>query len=251
MYIDQTNQELMLKLTSIIKCTYQNKDPQQATCFFCKKENGKVILITNKHVLENALTAQLYLTVLTNQTNTTSNYYISINLSLAEVKLHSEYDIATLNYSLVEESLKKQNLQPHITTLNEIGILTNYDSLDIIQDILMIGYPDGLINKPDNAPITRTGITATAINSNYLGNNLFLTDVPTFGGSSGSPILIATSEGKIRLVGINFKTYLHEVPVYDKKYGESDRNIIGYTSIPNDIGVAVNSRVIKEMVDLY
>ena len=135
--------------------------------------------------------------------------------------------------------------------LNEAGIFVNYDELDFIQEILMVGYPDGIIDLVTNNPVVRTGVTATPIRHKYNNQEIFLMDIPSFWGSSGSPILIATEAGKIRLVGINFETELNERPVYDKTYKDSTKNIIGYVRIPNDIGRAVNSKIIKEMLDQY
>lgn len=251
MYIDKDNQELMLKLTSKIECTYSNQTPKQATCFFYGTANNKIILVTNKHVFKDALTAQLYLTAKDATTGDVKNYDVTIPLTDSSVKFHQDYDIGTFDFTESYNSLQKKNLIPEITTLKEIGIFTDYDSLDIVQEIIMLGYPDGTINATINNPVVRTGVTATAIKYKYNGKNLFLTDIPTFGGSSGSPILIATKEGKLRLVGVNSQTRFHQAAVYDDKHGKKDRNVVGYVEIPNSIGIAVNSVVVKEMLDMY
>ena len=59
-----------------------------------------------------------------------------------------------------------------------------------IEDILMIGYPDGMSDSKNNLPIVRRGITATDYKIDYEGEKEFLIDASIFKGSSGSPILI-------------------------------------------------------------
>lgn len=250
MNINQQTQELLLKVTSIIKCTYPNTAPKQATCFFCQKMDGRIILVTNKHVFENALTAELFLTIHNTDTNGYENRNFRLNLG-NDIKHHQNYDISTLDFTNINETLKSNNTTPQISAIKEAGILTDYDNIDFIQELLMIGYPDGIIDSSTNNPVIRTGVTATPIKYKYNDQEVFLTDLPTFWGSSGSPILIANNNGSVKLVGIAYRTELNERPVYDKQCGNPDRNIIGYVQIPNDIGRAVNSRIIKEMLDLY
>ena len=250
MIINQQTQELLLKVTSKIICTYSNAESKQATCFFCQKTDGRIILVTNKHVFENAVTADLYLTILNNNTQAYENKTLSITIG-NDIKHHAKYDISTLDFTNINDSLKMSNLTPQITMINETAVVTDYDNLDFIQEILMIGYPDGIIDLIKNNPVVRTGVTATPIKHKYNNEEVFLTDIPTFWGSSGSPILIPDGNGSVRLVGLNYETILNERPVYDKNAGSSDRNIIGYVQIPNDIGIAISSIIIKEMLDLY
>ena len=43
------------------------------------------------------------------------------------------------------------------------------ESLDAIEEIVMIGYPNGLWDSVNNMPIARRGITATPVYLNYEG----------------------------------------------------------------------------------
>ncbi len=80
-----------------------------------------------------------------------------------------------------------------------------FDSLDIAQDVLFVGFPLGLGTSANPQPIIRGGIIA------YLDDTIksYLLDAQVFGGSSGSPIFTTgTSRGGIprikerKLVGI-------------------------------------------------
>jgi hypothetical protein len=61
-------------------------------------------------------------------------------------------------------------------------------SLPDIQQVLVIGYPNGLWDHFNNMPIARRGTTATHALARYAGKRNFLVDVAAFQGSSGSPV---------------------------------------------------------------
>lgn len=63
-------------------------------------------------------------------------------------------------------------------------------TLGPIEDVIMIGYPIGLIDEYNNKPIVRKGITATSYCLDYSGKKEFLIDIACYQGSSGSPIFI-------------------------------------------------------------
>jgi len=59
-----------------------------------------------------------------------------------------------------------------------------------IEPIAMVGYPSGLWDSANNAPIVRRGSTATHPLVHYEGRPEFLIDAACFPGSSGSPIFL-------------------------------------------------------------
>lgn len=85
-------------------------------------------------------------------------------------------------------SLFSADLIPSETDLNALGA---------IEDVTMIGYPNGLWDYHNNLPIVRRGITATPAYSDYCGNKEFLVDMACCPGSSGSPVLLY-NEGTYR-----------------------------------------------------
>ena len=66
----------------------------------------------------------------------------------------------------------------------------NIQELTPVEDIVMIGYPIGLIDEVNNKPVVRKGITATDIRLDYNGRKEFLIDAACFHGSSGSPVFL-------------------------------------------------------------
>lgn len=69
----------------------------------------------------------------------------------------------------------------------------NNSDLDAIEEVLFIGYPNGILDEVNLSPITRRGITATPIHLDYQGEPTFLMDASVFPGSSGSPVLISNT----------------------------------------------------------
>ncbi len=55
-------------------------------------------------------------------------------------------------------------------------------------NVLMIGFPNGLMDHANNLPLTRRGILATPYHADYNGQPDFVVDIAAFGGSSGSPV---------------------------------------------------------------
>ena len=67
--------------------------------------------------------------------------------------------------------------------------------LDAVEDVLMVGYPNGLWDEINNYPLIRKGITATHpavpfFRHEYPNVPLTVVDIASFGGSSGSPVFI-------------------------------------------------------------
>lgn len=65
------------------------------------------------------------------------------------------------------------------------------ENLDAIEEIMFIGYPDGLYDPLNYTPIARKGITATPLQLDFGGDPAFLIDATAFPGSSGSPVFAA------------------------------------------------------------
>jgi len=99
--------------------------------------------------------------------------------------------------------------------------------LDAIEDVVFVGYPNGIWDQKNYIPIARTGTTATPLSIDYEGQKKFLIDASVFGGSSGSPVFIyksgafATKGGPTKIgtlfyfvgvvAAVYFKTAAHDI----------------------------------------
>lgn len=91
----------------------------------------------------------------------------------------------------IQESINIGN-EVYYKSLNTNLIINDEDAKNLrpIEDVIMIGYPIGLIDEYNNKPIVRKGITATSYFLDYNGKKEFLIDIACYQGSSGSPVFI-------------------------------------------------------------
>ena len=147
----------------------------------------------------------------------------------------------------------------------EDGIPSNelLATLSGVEDITMVGYPNGIWDTHNNMPIARRGITATSVKHDYEGLPQFLIDCACFPGSSGSPVMIfnqgiiTDAAGNVRtgsrvlLLGVLYAGPQHEAE------GEIDvvdipmqRVSIALTRIPNHLGFVVKARKLLDFKPL-
>ena len=119
-------------------------------------------------------------------------------------------DLCAINISQIFQILTDNNKNLDWQFLEENNVLnTNLvEEIKSVENIFMIGYPDGLMDEVNNRPLIRTGITSTSSIIRYNGEKLFIVDLPCFPGSSGSPIFISegpriTKEGSL-IAGVPF-----------------------------------------------
>lgn len=120
-------------------------------------------------------------------------------------------------------------INPYIENFSSAGIKIAYSAFDnsvlpnesdlidydLVEDVFMIGYPNGLYDSVNNKPLVRKGITSTHLKDDYNGLREFVIDAACFPGSSGSPIVkyelgqrhdkfgnISFGSSRIKLLGI-------------------------------------------------
>ena len=143
----------------------------------------------------------------------------------------------------------------------ETSLIPNAEQIDDllgIEEIIMIGYPNGLWDETHNKPIIRKGITASHPKFNYNGKKEFLIDAACFPGSSGSPVFIlcegafTTKSGglyggtKFFLLGTLYAGPQHTVTGQIVVTPINNLPTI-YTSIPNNLGFVIKSERILEL----
>lgn len=69
--------------------------------------------------------------------------------------------------------------------------------LDVIEEVVFIGYPAGYYDRKNLLPIARRGITASAVQLDYNGRPEFLVDGAVYFGSSGSPVFIIREQSDL------------------------------------------------------
>lgn len=162
--------------------------------------HGEVpVLITNKHVLAGARLIGLTFHAATGDKEKPvpeqgPGRLIAISSDHAAIFEHPDpdVDLAAIPLMPIVEHVVRMGWHPYIKCLCAKQLPNNSikEGLGSIEEIFMVGYPNGLSDTANNFPIVRRGITSTPFCSDYLGRKEFLADVPVYGGSSGSPIFV-------------------------------------------------------------
>ena len=148
------------------------------------------ILVTNKHVIENDKNKEVRFFLHLKEGELPVDK-TAVNLK-TEWFFHDHQDLAFCFVAPLLFELKKQNKEVFFAGLGEDIIWSNekLNELTAVEDVFMVGYPNGLWDEKNNLPLIRKGITAShpAIDFNRLG--IGVVDMACFPGSSGSPIFI-------------------------------------------------------------
>lgn len=88
--------------------------------------------------------------------------------------------------------LSKQGKKVFLITLDPSLVPSDAELADLtsLEDLLVVGYPDGIIDRAHNIPVFRRGITATPAYIDFNNAKEFLIDAAIFPGSSGLPVLL-------------------------------------------------------------
>lgn len=232
---------------------------------FLEKEGRYVpVIVTNKHVISNASVGKFYVTLAKSDgfPDTGKHRLFEIQNFESQCIKHPDPNVdlaAFLIGPLVNqvaasgENLFYVPLQTSLIPSDE-----ERESFSPMEDIVMIGYPNGIWDSINNLPVIRKGITATHANVAWNGSNEFLTDIASFPGSSGSPVFLANIGGymdnkgntymgshRIRLLGVHYAGAMHTASGEIKIVKAPTSNVpVPITQIPNNIGVAINSKEI-------
>lgn len=222
------------------------------------------VIITNKHVIANSVIGKFHVTFANTE-------------GLPDTGNHQQFQFDNFEQRCIKHPDPNVDLAafligPLVNQIQQSGNRLFYIPLqtDLIpsdeeratyssmEDIVMIGYPNGIWDATNNLPVIRKGITATHSNVAWNGKNEFLTDVASFPGSSGSPVFLANIGGymdnrgntfmgthRIKLLGVHYAGAMHTASGQIEIVTAPTSNVpVPITQIPNNIGVAINSKEI-------
>jgi hypothetical protein len=131
---------------------------------------------------------------------------------------------------------------------------------DVVEEILMIGYPNGLADEANNLPIFRKGVTATHPEMDYNGKKEFLIDIASYKGSSGSPIVLYEEIVKKRkfphnhyqdaskpcLLGIIYQGELIEIEETSDELLEKQESSMRSLQVAMHLGNVIRAELLKD-----
>lgn len=223
-------------------------------------------IVTNRHVFQNAVQSDFHYTLADADGRSTGRHerFFIYDFSKAWIAHPDPHvDLAILPTQPLFEELNKLGKRPFYINLSQ-GVIASPEmlaSLDAIEDVTMIGYPNGLWDDVNNLPIVRRGITATSVAYEYRGKKEFLIDAACFPGSSGSPVFIYNSGSfsgsggglnigtRLMLIGVLFAGHIHTavgeikvVPI------PTATRPIPISQIPNNLGICIHASRILDFV---
>jgi hypothetical protein len=175
-------------------------------------------LVTNNHVLVGADMLHVRLHLRRDDHPSGETVDCAIGLTATRLYRHPTADLCAVAIAPVLLNVHNQGRLLRITIFDSsfVPMDDEWESFDSLEEVIMIGCPNGLTDEINNLPIVRRGITATSVTKLYNGKPEFMVDMACFPGSSGSPIIIFNKGGyydrdsntlelskvRIKLVGI-------------------------------------------------
>jgi len=233
---------------------------------FLEKEGMHIpCIITNKHVINGAISGSFHLTVRNADETPNLGEYLTFTFVNFEQRWigHPDpaIDLAIFLIGPILNEAQSQGKLIHYMPLDKSALPSKelLDSLPTMEEIIMIGYPNGIWDAKHNLPIIRRGITATHPRLPCNGKPEFLIDAACFPGSSGSPVFLAnigsfvSPDGalcagtRIALLGTLYAGPQHtatgdvvivEVP--------TDTKAMAISTIPNNLGLVIHASKILD-----
>ena len=257
--------ESLLHTTVRLECALNNNRTSTGTGFFfafAVDENSHVpVIVTNKHVITNSKVGTFVLTKSNTQGEpvfgATERISIDAFESLWLKHPDPNVDLAVFPVAQLYRDAEARGIKFYAPPLPEALIPSPEQIAELsgIENITMIGYPNGIWDQKNNLPIVRRGITATSPKHDYNGLPMFVFDCACFPGSSGSPVLIFDQGGymdakgtmhlggsRIMLLGILFAGPQHvaegEIQTINVPLAQVP---ISLSKIPNNLGFVVKS----------
>lgn len=221
-------------------------------------------LVTNKHVYDG--TSKIRLTFPTEN----ESYKIEIGckqvMTLDESILkfvifhpNKNIDLAILNVSKCFRLSEEKGNSLYRSPLDNSLLLSDdeWKSLDAMEEIIMIGYPNGLIDHVNNLPLIRKGITSSHPSYDFNGRKEFVIDAACFPGSSGSPVFLYNTGDYFDKANIRFNSYkrvkflgiLYAGPT-SSAYGQVLKGEKTTTPIMLNLGYVIKANVLEDFSPL-
>lgn len=256
--------EELIHSTLRIECETDNGVSSGSGYFYAFLEEDKGFhvpcIVTNKHVIRGANKGKFFLSVKNEAGEVDLGNHFPVVFDDFESQWighpNENVDLAIFPLAPIFRQADEQGINLHYVMLGK-NVLANEELLNklpTMEEIIMIGYPNGIWDEKHNLPIIRKGITATHPKLPYNGKPEFMIDAACFPGSSGSPVFLANigsfmnengalcAGTRISLLGTLYAGPQHtatgEVRVVNVP---TSTKPISISSIPNNLGLVIHS----------
>lgn len=197
--------ELMFYSTARIVAGTGDTVTGTGTGFFmelAKVEDGRCLpaIVTNKHVIQGCDYVEFRFSL--GESQPSGEYHnAKVALTAQRIILHPDASVDLCAIIIGDISAYMRSIGKPIfycsVGFEIIPTDDEWNSFDAIEEVTMVGCPNGLYDEANNLPIARRGITATPLFKKYNGKNEFLVDMACFPGSSGSPVFSYSPHGYV------------------------------------------------------
>jgi hypothetical protein len=256
----------LIHTTLRIECHDKHGNASSGTGFlvgFCLEGDKTVpTIVTNKHVIDGAAVGLFHLTLKDGGGGPLYGQHVAVPArdfeSLWVRHPDPEVDLAAFKLAPVLHWLRQQGKEVFYIswTTDMLADTAFMNGLSAVEDVLMIGYPNGLWDSRNNLPIVRKGITATPPFIDFEGRPEFVIDCACFPGSSGSPVVLCNvggyvsktagvmlGQGRVKVLGTLWGGPQHTAPGEIKVVPvPTSMQPIAFSKIPNNLGYCVKAQ---------
>lgn len=260
----------MAKSTVRIECSNTERASVGSSfyCVFPLKTLGNVpVLITNRHVVEGFTDIQIILSTAQDARQATPERCRVLEYDQLDKIVYFHEDPKIDLAAILLRPILDSNVNDGSTIyLEEISLKDFSDEgiesqLRFVEDVLVVGYPQGQWDSTRNLPLFRRGITASPAMLDYNGDSKFLIDCSIFPGSSGSPVFLYNYPVYIESGTVNFEErcallgIVSSVLVYNVEGTVEEINIpttamVTKSLIPYNLGVVIKAQEILTLAEV-
>ena len=271
--------EKLTYATIMFNTKHSNCSDSTGTGFFvhmCHNKTlgiSRVVLVTNKHVVKDSYETKITFCTKDKQGNANDQSVFTKTLANISWVMHPNPNVDLCCYDMtntiqglsflsrVSKERENINIIPdihyHAISMDMIPIDDEVATWDSMEDLIMIGYPNGIKDDYNNKPVIRRGISAVHMKNDYMGQSEILIDMACYPGSSGSPVFALIDKSNVVNNSVTwgkqlfFVGILHAGPqhlVVGEIHGNPQINTVA--KIPNNLGFVAKSKELKVLEDI-
>ena len=224
-------------------------------------------IVTNRHLVEGVRCGGL---VFTQKRNGQPAFGERFQLNIDDFPhawfLHPdpEVDLAIIPMRPLEQAARDQGVELyyHAIDSRQAPDAATLRSLDALEEVLFVGYPNGVWDQVNLMPILRRGTTATPIALDFEGRPEFLVDAAVYPGSSGSPVFIYQNDTlranqnvgkKFLFAGVIAAVFFREEAnhLVSAPVPANNNGAISMGSEMIDLGLVIKAQAVLDVINAY